>query len=111
MAKQLLGKSEGSSADNLKESNYCWYIPGGTIEVTYMHDKDFKKFAARNVKILGKECMYKFTPNVNNTGGKDNKDNGTLEIAYDNQTYILSYHRLPGKNADINWCLHLPKKK
>ena len=95
---------------SLKYSNYKWHLPGGTLEVTYLHDNNSHKFGAKNVKINGKECFYKFKgKNDLPNDTEEIKANGLLEIQYENQTYILSYQHIKGKNHKIEWCLHLPK--
>ena len=101
-------QDEGKTDSQLKESNYKWHLPGGQLEVTYTHDDKYRKFGAKNVKINGKECFYKFKSGSDNDS-KEIKTSGLLEIQYEGQVYILTYQKIQGKDHTIQWCLHLPK--
>lgn len=94
----------------LTEGNYKWHIPGGTLEVTYSYDNRMQKYGAKNVQINGQECVYRFKGAAElENDCNDIKIDGLLEIEYEDQTYILSYQAIHGKNHTIGWCLHLPK--
>mmetsp|Transcript_35506 Transcript_35506/g.43865 ORF Transcript_35506/g.43865 Transcript_35506/m.43865 type:complete len:223 (+) Transcript_35506:20-688(+) len=99
-----------SISNKLTESSYKWHIPGGTLQVVYTIDQNNIKVSAKNVKINGEDCFYKFIDGkqlINDSN--DIKSNGLLEIQYQGNVYILTYQYIDKKTHKINWCLHLPK--
>ena len=85
--------------------NYKWTVLDKNFDVVFLVDpnKRNRKNGCLSVSVNGEKCLFKFIPDVPN-------NDGWTEFVYEEKTYILTRQPLPGKDYEINWCIHIPKR-